>query len=128
MFITYLSECLYGLFKQFLTYIFLIVVGRVFKCVLKLKQKKKTYPIIDRFSVVDYILAHCARCSWFDPRVVQTFVYMNMPVHFGFEYFLCKLCMHFPIHTYLPLTLYPRRGSRGILDIPPRRLCFTKIT
>jgi hypothetical protein len=24
--------------------------------------------------------------------------------------------------TYIPITLYPRRGSRGISDIPPRRL------
>jgi hypothetical protein len=24
------------------------------------------------------------------------------------------------IHTYIPLTLYPRRGSKGISDIPPR--------
>jgi hypothetical protein len=26
----------------------------------------------------------------------------------------------FYIHTYIPLTLYPRRGSRGISDIAPR--------
>jgi hypothetical protein len=33
------------------------------------------------------------------------------------------------IHTYIPsLTLYPRRGSRGISDISPRRPRFTKIT
>jgi hypothetical protein len=29
--------------------------------------------------------------------------------------------------TYIPLTLYPRRGSRGISDTPPRRPRFTKI-
>jgi hypothetical protein len=29
-------------------------------------------------------------------------------------------------HTYIPLTLYPRRDSRGILDIPPRRPHFTQ--
>jgi hypothetical protein len=29
--------------------------------------------------------------------------------------------------TYIPLTLYPRRGSRGISDIPPRHPRFTKI-
>jgi hypothetical protein len=29
--------------------------------------------------------------------------------------------------SYIPLTLYPRRDSRGISDIPPRRPCFTKI-
>jgi hypothetical protein len=28
-------------------------------------------------------------------------------------------------YTYIPLTLYPRRGGRGISDIPPRR--FIKI-
>jgi hypothetical protein len=28
--------------------------------------------------------------------------------------------------TYIPLTLYPRRDSRGISDIPPRRLRFIK--
>jgi hypothetical protein len=32
------------------------------------------------------------------------------------------------IHTFIPLTLYPRRGSRGISDIAPRRPSFTKIT
>jgi hypothetical protein len=32
------------------------------------------------------------------------------------------------IHTYLPLTLYPRRGSRGISDIPLRHPRFTKIS
>jgi hypothetical protein len=32
------------------------------------------------------------------------------------------------IHTYIPLTLYPRRGSRGISDIPPRHPRFTKIS
>jgi hypothetical protein len=30
-------------------------------------------------------------------------------------------------YTYIPLTLYPRRGSKGISDIPPRRPRFTKI-
>jgi hypothetical protein len=30
------------------------------------------------------------------------------------------------LHTNIPLTLYPRRGSRGISDIPPRRPRFTK--
>jgi hypothetical protein len=25
------------------------------------------------------------------------------------------------LHTYKPLTLYSRRGSRGISDIPPRQ-------
>jgi hypothetical protein len=30
------------------------------------------------------------------------------------------------IHTYIPLTLYPRRGSRSIPDIPPRHARFTK--
>jgi hypothetical protein len=34
------------------------------------------------------------------------------------------MLMH--IHTYISLTLYPRRGSRGISDIPPRRPRFTK--
>jgi hypothetical protein len=31
------------------------------------------------------------------------------------------------IHTYIPLTLYPRRGSRDISDILPRHPHFTKI-
>jgi hypothetical protein len=31
-------------------------------------------------------------------------------------------------NTYIPLTLYSRKGSRGISDIPPRRPCFIKIT
>jgi hypothetical protein len=30
-------------------------------------------------------------------------------------------------HTYIPLTLYLRKGSRGISDIPLRHPCFTKI-
>jgi hypothetical protein len=30
-------------------------------------------------------------------------------------------------NTYIPLTLYSRRGSRGISDIPPRRPRSTKI-
>jgi hypothetical protein len=29
------------------------------------------------------------------------------------------------IHKYIPLTLYPLRSSRGVLNIPPRRLRFT---
>jgi hypothetical protein len=32
------------------------------------------------------------------------------------------------LHTYIPLTLYPRRGSRGISNIPPRHPRFTKIS
>jgi hypothetical protein len=36
--------------------------------------------------------------------------------------------IHFTnIYTYISLTLYPRRGSRGISDIPPRRLRFTNL-
>jgi hypothetical protein len=31
-------------------------------------------------------------------------------------------------HTYIPLTLYPRRGSRGISDIPPRHPRLTKFS
>jgi hypothetical protein len=31
-------------------------------------------------------------------------------------------------YTYIPLTLYPRRGSRGISDIPLRHPRFTKIS
>jgi hypothetical protein len=29
-------------------------------------------------------------------------------------------------YTYIPLTLYPQRDSKGISDIPPRRPGFTK--
>jgi hypothetical protein len=32
------------------------------------------------------------------------------------------------IHTYILLTLYPRRDSRGISDIAPRHPRFTKIS
>jgi hypothetical protein len=35
---------------------------------------------------------------------------------------------HDAVHTYIPLTLYPQRGSRGISDIPPRYPHFTKIS
>jgi hypothetical protein len=31
------------------------------------------------------------------------------------------------VYTYIPLMLYPRKGSRGISDIPPRRPRFSKI-
>jgi hypothetical protein len=31
------------------------------------------------------------------------------------------------IHTYIPLMLYPVRGIRSILDIPPRHPRFTKM-
>jgi hypothetical protein len=37
------------------------------------------------------------------------------------------ICTHF-VHSYIPLTLYHRRSSRGISDIPSRRPRFTKIT
>jgi hypothetical protein len=30
-------------------------------------------------------------------------------------------------HSFIPLTLYPRRGSRGISDIPLKRPLYTKI-
>jgi hypothetical protein len=44
-------------------------------------------------------------------------------------YVQLQRAMQFIINfTYIPLTLYPRRGRRGISDIPPRRLRFTKIT
>jgi hypothetical protein len=32
------------------------------------------------------------------------------------------------VYTYIPLTLYPRRGIRGISDFAPKRPRFTKIT
>jgi hypothetical protein len=32
------------------------------------------------------------------------------------------------LHTYIPLTLYPRRGSRGISNISPRHPRFTNYT
>jgi hypothetical protein len=32
------------------------------------------------------------------------------------------------IHTYIPLTLYPRRGRRGISNIPPTHPRFTIIS
>jgi hypothetical protein len=32
------------------------------------------------------------------------------------------------IHTYIPLTPYPQRGSRGISDIPTRHPRFTKVS
>jgi hypothetical protein len=31
-------------------------------------------------------------------------------------------------YTYIPIMLYPRRGSRGISDIPTRHPRFTEIT
>jgi hypothetical protein len=40
---------------------------------------------------------------------------------------LCYFMLDTYIHTYMPLTLYPLRGSRGISDIPSRRPRFTKI-
>jgi hypothetical protein len=35
--------------------------------------------------------------------------------------------LRYGLHTYIPLTLYPRRGSRDISDITLRRRRFTKI-
>jgi hypothetical protein len=32
------------------------------------------------------------------------------------------------LHTYIPLTLYPQRGCRGISNIPPKHPRFTKIS
>jgi hypothetical protein len=32
------------------------------------------------------------------------------------------------LYTYIPLMLYPQRGSRDITDIPPRDPLFTKMT
>jgi hypothetical protein len=32
------------------------------------------------------------------------------------------------VHTYIPLTLDPRRGIRGVSDIPPRRPRITRMT
>jgi hypothetical protein len=32
------------------------------------------------------------------------------------------------IRTYIPLTLYLRRGSKGISNVPPRHPRFTKIS
>jgi hypothetical protein len=32
------------------------------------------------------------------------------------------------IHKYIPLTLYPRRGRRGISNIPPRHPRLTKMS
>jgi hypothetical protein len=43
------------------------------------------------------------------------------------SFFSLQLYIHTLIHTYIPLPLYPRRGSRGILDIPLRRPRFTKV-
>jgi hypothetical protein len=34
---------------------------------------------------------------------------------------------HYAVYIYIPFSLYPRRVSRDISDIPPRRLNFTKI-
>jgi hypothetical protein len=48
---------------------------------------------------------------------------------FNFTSQLCQLMLFaYYVYTYIPLTLYPRRGSRGISDIPPRHPRFTKIT
>jgi hypothetical protein len=48
----------------------------------------------------------------------------------GWEYGDCFLKFGLSIiitYTYTPLALYPRRGSRGISYIPPRRPRFTII-
>jgi hypothetical protein len=46
---------------------------------------------------------------------------------FFFGYWIYDLYTYIP-YIYIPLTLYPRRGSRGISDIPPRHPRFTKIS
>jgi hypothetical protein len=46
---------------------------------------------------------------------------------FGKPKYRCTLTI-LNVNTYIPLTLYRLRGSRGISDIPPRHPRFTKIS
>jgi hypothetical protein len=47
----------------------------------------------------------------------------SSPHHTVIKYIICIYVL-----TYIPRTLYPRRDSRVILDIPSRYPCFTKIS
>jgi hypothetical protein len=41
------------------------------------------------------------------------------------NYVECAIVLAIVLNLHTPLTLYPRRGSRGISDIPPRHPRFT---
>jgi hypothetical protein len=56
----------------------------------------------------------------FEPTPVSRRVYVRQAVSRKND---CRITY---IYTFIPLTLYPRRGGRGISDIPPRHSRFTK--
>jgi hypothetical protein len=72
--------------------------------------------------IVVCIIACYVKGRGFDSRTIRKFVCMNMSVCIESQ------CSYVYIHTYISLTLYSRRDSRGVSEIPPRRPRFTKIT
>jgi uncharacterized Zn-finger protein len=86
-------------------------------------------------------LHECAVCKKkYSSKMLLT---EHMNLHTGTRPYACSVCgktfaskythqAHLKTHsvrdTYIPLTHYPRRGSRGISDIPPRHPRFTKIS
>jgi hypothetical protein len=55
---------------------------------------------------------------------------LHIPCKLRKLFYVCNLPADITlnIRIYIPLTLYPRRGSRGISNIPPRHPHFTKIS
>jgi hypothetical protein len=68
--------------------------------------------------------AHHQLLNFFFSRSVFMFQIENslniLMSHFHFQSAISKTLI-MEKHTYVPLTLFPRRGSRGISYIPPRR-------
>jgi hypothetical protein len=52
----------------------------------------------------------------------------KMETVYAMSFMVRNKLFYYYYYYYISLALYPRRGSRGILDIPSRRLRFTKIT
>jgi hypothetical protein len=91
----------------------------------------------------DRLSNYCTRGHGFESRTGQTFNKVHERKKQLFEtknisdvstyLFLCGLgvfCLYVFIFlgTNVPRTLYPRKGSSGVSDIPSRRPRFTKMT
>jgi hypothetical protein len=59
-------------------------------------------------------------------KFIQFMLYKRLVNRFLYFFVTAIRKSRICIHTYIPLTLYPRTGSRGISDIPPRHPRFTK--
>jgi hypothetical protein len=54
--------------------------------------------------------------------------FISMRVEEEYQNFLPEVHILSNIHTYIPITLDPRRDSRGVSDIPPKRPRVPKMT